>query len=223
MRHPVALLVLVGCAGAPHPVPPAHTVALAWRTAPAGGRDVEVSVIVDGDARRVGLLRADGVRAGSPKICALRLPTQTESGLSCGYTTDLNYYAAELVRGDLVVTLHTGFESEGDGPIENPPIEVLRLAVHGSRLAVAPYEQTFAEGLDVVCRSERLVPPGAEARSVAMASAVDGLVSNPQARELLRTLGRMTRAQKTSALRAALATTAIARCELLDEAATASR
>ena len=144
MRHPVALLVVVGCAGAPHPVPPAQTVAIAWRTAPAEGRDVEVSVVVDGDARRVGRLRADGPRAGSPKTCALRLSTQTESGLSCGDTTDLNYYAAELVAGDLVVTLHTGFESEGDGPIENPPIEMLRLAVHGSRLVVAPYEQTTA-------------------------------------------------------------------------------
>ena len=144
MRHPVALLVLVGCAGAPHPVPPAHTVAIAWRTAPTDGRDVEVSVVVDGDARRVGLLRADGAGAGSPKTCALRLSTPTETGLWCGYTTDLNYYAAELVGGELVVTLHTGFESEGDGPIENPAIEMLRLAVHGSRLVVAPFEQTLA-------------------------------------------------------------------------------
>jgi hypothetical protein len=213
--------VLVGCAGTPHP-DPAHAVAVTWRIAPADGRDVEVSLVVDGHEQHVGRLRADGARAGSPKTCALRLSTPTEAGLSCGYTTDLNYFAAELVGGDLVVTLHTGFESEGDGPIENPPIEMLRVAAHGSRLVVAPYEQTFAEALDIVCRSERLVAPGAEARSVAMASAVDGLVSNPQARELLQAFGGMTRAQKTSALRTALATTAIARCELLDAATTAS-
>jgi hypothetical protein len=144
MRHPVALVVLVGCAGAPRLVPPARTVAIAWRTTPADGRDVEVSVVVDGNPRRVGLLRADGARVGSPKICALRLSTPLETGLWCGDTTDLNYFAAELVGGELVVTLHTGFESEDDGPIENPPIEMLRLAVHGSRLVVAPYEQ-FAE------------------------------------------------------------------------------
>ncbi len=165
----------------------------------------------------VGKLRADGAAPKSPKTCSVRNPAKpTVSILDCGYSTELNYDRAELVGGELVVTLHTGIDSEGDGPIENPPEEKLRIAVRASSLAVAPYEQTFADALRIFCGD--VVPHylvGTQ-RSVAFTNVVHRLVSNPRALELFRTLAGMAPAHRIKVLRGALAKTAIQHCDVLE-------
>jgi hypothetical protein len=226
-RSSPLLAVLASCASgarAPSNVPTGHdapeAISVSWHTAPSAGRDVDVAIVVDGRAHPVGRLRADGEQLGSPKTCTLRGSRQsTATALMCGYSLAFNYFEADLIAGELVVTLHTGYDSEGEGPIENAPVEMMRIPLHASKLAVAPYEQTFAEALQIFCDAELLggYDLVSEDRSIAISATVEGLVSNVRALDLFRTLSAMEPALKRTRLRAALAEASIPRCAVIDD------
>lgn len=130
-----ALIVLLAACGAkpptaPPPSPPSEMgtpIRLEWKAAQADDGHVDVSLLIDGKEQQVGLLDATTeTEAGTPATCALRAAHPLRSEFQCGA---VNYYAAELHAGELVITINDGEHT----------IEVKRFPVEGDGLAVTPY------------------------------------------------------------------------------------
>lgn len=126
----VAFMVACGASAPPAPVempPRARAVAIEWKAAQADDGRVDVTLVVDGKTQSVGLLdAATEMEAGTPATCALRAAHPLRTEFQCG---NVNYYAAELHAGELVVSINDGVRT----------IEVKRIPLQADALAVKPY------------------------------------------------------------------------------------
>lgn len=133
MRH-LILLAIAACGAkspaAPPPSEPAEMpqpISVEWKADQADDGKVDVSLVIDGKALPVGLLdAATESEPGTPATCALRAAHPLRTEFQCGA---VNYYAAELHSGELVISLHDGEHA----------IQVKRVPVNGDGLAVKPY------------------------------------------------------------------------------------
>jgi hypothetical protein len=100
---------------------------LEWKAEQADDGRVDVSLVVDGKAQPIGLLEAaTEMEAGTPATCALRAAHPARTELQCGA---VNYYAAELHAGELVISINDGERT----------VEVKRIPLEADALAVKPY------------------------------------------------------------------------------------
>jgi len=128
------LILLAAACGpkptAPPPSPPSEMgrpIAIEWKAEQADNDRVNILLVIDGKPQQIGLLdAATETEAGTPATCALRAAHPLRSELQCGV---VNYYAAALHAGELVITINDGERS----------IEVKRFPVDGDGLAVRPY------------------------------------------------------------------------------------
>lgn len=129
-----SLIIFIAACGARSAAPPPSPLSemgtpiqIEWKAEQADDGRVDVSLVVDGKEQQVGLLDATTeTEAGTPATCALRAAHPLRSEFQCGA---VNYYAAELHAGELVITLSDGEHTT----------EVKRFAVEGDGLAVKPY------------------------------------------------------------------------------------
>lgn len=130
MRNLIAFLVACGASPPPTSVempPEARAVAVEWKAEQADDGRVDVTLVVDGKAHAIGLLdAATEMEAGTPATCALRAAHPLRTELQCGL---VNYYAAELHAGELVVSINDGERT----------IEVKRIPLQADALAVKAY------------------------------------------------------------------------------------
>lgn len=121
--------------------PQATSVALEWKAAQAEDENVTVTLVVAGEAVELGKLSAasdDG--PGTPAQCSLGdKPTPTAVEFHCGHTPAFNYFRAELVGKELVISHVSGVDANPDGPPTPEIKEVKRVPVKGGALTVAPY------------------------------------------------------------------------------------
>jgi len=120
------LFALVACGAKPPPpgpsAPEPAISVLQWKVEAAEGERVNVTLVVDGTAFALGSLASTAYDAVGPTTCAVRsAPTRSE--LVCG---DANYYAADIVGQQLVIT-HVDGEAKS---------EVRRVPIAGDTLAV---------------------------------------------------------------------------------------
>jgi hypothetical protein len=102
-------------------------ISVEWKAEQADNDRVNVLLVIDGKTQQIGLLdAATETEAGTPATCALRAAHPLRSELQCGM---VNYYAASLHAGELVITINDGERT----------IEVKRFPVDGDGLAVRPY------------------------------------------------------------------------------------
>jgi hypothetical protein len=102
-------------------------IAIEWKAEQAEGGRVNVLLVIDGQPQEIGLLdAATETEAGTPATCALRAAHPLLSEFQCG---EVNYYAAALHAGELVITINDGSHT----------IEVKRFPVEGDGLAIRPY------------------------------------------------------------------------------------
>lgn len=129
MRALVLFIAACGAKPPPEPLPPetGRAISIEWKATATDGDDVLVSIVVDGKAYDLGPLPAVDEMQRGPRTCALRSAHPLRTEFVCGELT--SYYAAQLERGELVITLVT---PEGTR-------EILRGGVVGEGLAVAPY------------------------------------------------------------------------------------
>ena len=115
-------------------------IAVSWQAKQADGENVEVTVVVAGKPYVLGKLNAASDDApGTPATCdTMASPKPTSVGFTCGGTPAYNHYRADLVGGELVITLETGVDGS-DGAPEEKKQEVKRIPVKGGALVVAPY------------------------------------------------------------------------------------
>jgi hypothetical protein len=98
-----------------------------WKAEQADDGRVDISLVVDGKAQPIGLLdAATENEAGTPATCALRAAHSQRTELQCGA---VNYYAAELHAGELVISINDGERT----------VEVKRIPLEADALAVKPY------------------------------------------------------------------------------------
>ena len=132
MRYLIVLCAACGAhhASAPPPSPPSEMgrpISIEWKAEQAADNRVDISLVIDGTTQEIGLLdAATDSEPGTPATCALRAAHPLRSELQCGM---VNYYAAELHAGELVITINDGTHT----------IEVKRFPVEGDALAVKPY------------------------------------------------------------------------------------
>ena len=130
MRYLIALVVACGASPPPAPgetPPQARAVAVEWKAEQADGGRVEVSLIVDGKRQAIGLLdAATEMEPGTPATCALRAAHPLRTEFQCG---NVNYYAAELHAGELVISINDGERT----------VEVKRIPLEADALAVKAY------------------------------------------------------------------------------------
>jgi hypothetical protein len=123
------LIALAAC-GSPRPVSPLAGMDVAvstveWRAKPGDPGQVEISIVVDGYANKVGTIE------GTPESCAMRRAEAKATELVCGRGES---FAAELEPGELVVTRTWMTEQ---GPMQR---EVKRVPTGPSQaLTVSPY------------------------------------------------------------------------------------
>lgn len=127
------IVFVVACGAAPPEPAPVHQLAemvvasLEWKAEQADDNRVEISLVVDGKAQPIGLLEAATENeAGTPATCALRAAHSQRTELQCGA---VNYYAAELHAGELVISINDGERT----------VEVKRIPLEADALAVKPY------------------------------------------------------------------------------------
>lgn len=144
----IACVVLLVAGAAACKTKPASTVgnqgnalALEWTAVQAEAEHVDVTLLVGGEAVPLGKLSAasdDG--PGTPERCSVGdKPTPTAVEFRCGMTPAYNYFRAELVGKELVITHVSGVDTAAD-PAAKPEIkEVKRMPVKGGALSVAPY------------------------------------------------------------------------------------
>ena len=100
---------------------------LEWKAEQADDGRVDISLVVDGKAQPIGLLEAaTEMEPGTPATCALRAAHSQRTELQCGA---VNYYAAELHAGELVISINDGERT----------VEVKRIPLEADALAVKPY------------------------------------------------------------------------------------
>jgi hypothetical protein len=100
---------------------------LEWKAEQADDGRVDITLVVDGKAQPIGLLEAaTEMEAGTPNTCALRAAHSQRTELQCGA---VNYYAAELHAGELVISINDGERT----------VEVKRIPLEADALAVKPY------------------------------------------------------------------------------------
>jgi hypothetical protein len=126
------IVVLAACGGGGggaavvEPTGPAEprAVVVEWKVEQGDGNTVEVSLVVDGNAVAIGALdAATEYEAGTPSTCALRAASARRTEIVCG---DANAFIADLVEGELLVTLAAGEQRS----------EVKRIRVDGEALSV---------------------------------------------------------------------------------------
>lgn len=117
------ILALVACAKPPQPAAPQSVaIVVQWKVEAGDGDRVNVTLVVDGTPLVIGALASTTNDAAGPSTCAVRsAPLRTE--LVCG---DANYYAADLIASELVITFVDGLTKS----------EVKRVPVTGDALAV---------------------------------------------------------------------------------------
>jgi hypothetical protein len=129
------LILAVAACGAKSPAAPppspaseiGRPISIEWKAEQADDDRVNVSLVIDGKSQSIGLLdAATESEPGTPKTCALRAAHPLRSEFQCGL---VNYYAAELHAGELVISINDGERR----------IEVKRFPVDGDGLAVRPY------------------------------------------------------------------------------------
>ena len=102
-------------------------ISIEWKAEQADGDRVNVLLVIDGKTQQIGLLdAATENEPGTPNTCALRAAHPLRSEFQCGA---VNFYAAALHAGELVITINDGSHT----------IEVKRFPVEGEGLAVRPY------------------------------------------------------------------------------------
>lgn len=130
MRNLVIFVVACGASPPPTPVqqaPEMIVASLEWKAEQADDGRVDVSLLIDGKAQPIGLLDATTeTEAGTPATCALRAAHGQRTELQCGV---VNYYAAELHAGELVISINDGERT----------VEVKRIPLEADALAVKPY------------------------------------------------------------------------------------
>jgi hypothetical protein len=101
-----------------------RAVMVEWKVEQGEGNTVDVSLVVDGRSVAIGALdAATEYEAGTPSTCALRAASPRRTEIVCG---DANGFIADLVEGELLVTLAAGEQRS----------EVKRIRVDGDALNV---------------------------------------------------------------------------------------
>lgn len=130
MRYLILLITACGASPPPAPVeqaPELRVASLEWKAEQADDGRVDVSLVVDGKPQPIGLLdAATETEAGTPATCGLRAAHPARTELQCGA---VNFYAAELHAGELVISINDGSRT----------IEVKRIPLEADALAVKPY------------------------------------------------------------------------------------
>ena len=121
--------------------PQGTSVVLEWKAAQAEGENVKVTLVVGGEAVELGTLNAasdDG--PGTPALCKVgEQATPTVVEFHCGVMPAYNYFKAELVGKELVITRISGVDEAMDPAAKEETKEVKRMPVKGGALTVAPY------------------------------------------------------------------------------------
>ena len=132
MRYLILLAAACG-AKSPSAPPPSplsemgRPISIEWKAEQADADRVNVLLVIDGKSQQIGLLdAATENEPGTPNTCALRAAHPLRSEFQCGA---VNFYAAELRAGELVISINDGSHT----------IEVKRFPVEGDGLAVRPY------------------------------------------------------------------------------------
>ncbi len=130
----------LGCGGASRPpaeMPPDEQplppTTVEWKVEQGEGNSVDVALVVDGQSHAIGALdAATEHEPGTPSTCALRAASPVRTEIVCG---DRDAYAAEVVGGELVVSLVGERRSEVTRiPISGGALAVKMLVLPGSKL-----------------------------------------------------------------------------------------
>lgn len=118
------------------------TVALEWKATQGEGELVTVTLLVAGEPVTLGTLNAAADDApGTPAQCKVGdKPTPTTAEFWCGGTPAYNYFHAEIVGKELVITHISGVDAAVADPGAKEEVkEVKRVPVKGGTLTVAPF------------------------------------------------------------------------------------
>jgi hypothetical protein len=211
----LAALAACGTRTAPEPeaAPPSpvkHT--FTWQLERSELHPPDVSIVVDGEPVRLGRVSEDA----EGDSCTAR-----GTRLLCGSDRGYDAFDLSLQAGYLVVTRTAGAVSEGDGPMEEPPVKVEAIGTTAQTIELTPFdgehEQTLRTALKLMCRAPEEVASDArgQARETAIAKLVDARVTNAEARQLWARLGTLAGDDKRRTLAEALHRVDLVQCPYL--------